>query len=672
MYRIHQLRLQYFKGFQTKGTFTLEGRNVLLYGTNGSGKSSLYWALYTMLQASIKPDGVADAQRRYFGPYDANLPNTHQSLRNAYAPTLGGPAPQEELETTLEIECRDQQNSALPPRHFRLSQSSSLGYDAASLVSLQETTLASDFLYYRQLQDFSLTSNKNAVNLWPVFLRDLFPYDRKPGAPASPGNTFESRLRELLRTFPRKPNGTPKSSSFRVYIDWETQAQQFNSDIGLYLDGLEQSANGLLNGAFSDGENKLTIRFLWNSPDDPRQLTGKLVGNLNHQLSIDEQVAELRADRPTSLRLSFRVEMWDAAGNILAASDRPQSFLNEARLTRVALSVRIAALLNRLPTNDLRLLCLDDLLVSLDSSNRWLVIRWLFDSTANLGQKFQILFFTHDRELYRLMRHQIEVNRQENKWCYYELFANENHTKEPSILPTSNAYLDRARTAFESSPPDFPSCANYLRKEVERLLKRFLPPPAQRKKSSSSETIGERSLGELIKQLIELHEKQEPKEPLGDLEKLDLYRELHLNPLSHDNPGTAIYQKELRELMDSIVPNLTRFDHQILLPLREYGETFIELHQTEADGSGLIQRHLLRLHEPLRALVFPSGRVSVTHPLAQWKGRIKNDGTLEVLPNDAKTPIVLDKLYKMICDKSRGKLQKETKFWELLITSNRV
>ena len=670
MYRIHQLRLHYFKGFQTKGTFALEGRNVLLYGTNGSGKSSLYWALYTMLQASIKPDGVADAQRRYFGPYEASQPNTHQSLRNAYAPPLVGPAPLEELETALEIECRDKQNPALPLRRFRLAQSSSLGYTAADLVSLQETTLASDFLYYRQLQDFSLTSNKNAVNLWPVFLRDLFPYDRKPGAPASPGNTFENRLRELLITFPRKPNGTPKSSSFKVYIDWETRAQQFNSDIGLYLDGLEQSANELLNGAFSDGENNLTIHFLWNSPNDPRQLTGKVVGNLSHQLSIDEQVAELRSDRPTSLRLSFRVEMRDAAGTLLAASDRPQSFLNEARLTRVALSVRIAALLNRLPTNDLRLLCLDDLLVSLDSSNRWLVLRWLFDPANNLGQKFQILFFTHDRELYRLMRHQIEVYRQERHWCYYELFANEDHAKEPSILPTANAYVDRARRAFNAMPPDFPSCANYLRKEVERLLKRLLPPVSQLKPKAGSDQIIERSMGELIKGLIELH--RENKEPLGKLAHLDLYRDLHLNPLSHDNPGTAIYQKELREIMDDIIPTLASYRQDILFPLHETSETYIELHHPEVADPSIIQKHLIRLYEPLRAFIFPSGKSIILSPSpqAEWKARLKDDGTIDESAKGPKNRMALSKLYTDLLNQSRGTLIRDDEYWLLLIASN--
>lgn len=652
MYRIHQLRLHYFKGFQTKGTFALEGRNVLLYGTNGSGKSSLYWALYTMLQASIKPDGVGDAQRRYFGPYEANQPNTHQSLRNAYAPPLVGPAPLEVLETALEIECRDKQNPALPLRRFRLAQSSSSGYAAADLVSLQETTLASDFLYYRQLQDFSLTSNKNAVNLWPVFLRDLFPYDRKPGAPASPGNTFESRLRELLRTFPRKPNGSPKASTFRVYVDWEKQAQQFNSDISLYLDGLQQSANNLLNGAFRDGENQLTVRFLWNSPDDPRQLTGAVVGKLNHQLSIDEQVAELRADQPTRLRLSFRVEMRDAAGNLLAASDRPQSFLNEARLTRVALSVRIAALLNRLPTNDLRLLCLDDLLVSLDSSNRWLVLRWLFNPANNLGQKFQILFFTHDRELYRLMRHQIEVYRQENEWCYYELFANEDHAKEPAVLPTSNTYRDRARQAFNADTPDFPSGANYLRKEVERLLKRFLPPTDVIQERSDNGQVVERPLEGFI-QAMNKHF-SDSGEPLGVLDKLKLYKDLHLNPLSHDNPGTAIYQQELREIMDEIIPALDQLRNEIRVPLQEIGITLAELKLTDSDGIEQVFR--LELYEPLRVMHFPSGKTTHSNPKGRWKGRIKADNTLEEAPRDSREMLPLNKIYKQICLKSQGKL----------------
>ncbi len=56
MRKIHQIKIRNFKAFQQEQTFDLKGKNVLAYGNNGSGKSSLFWALYTLTQSSIKQD----------------------------------------------------------------------------------------------------------------------------------------------------------------------------------------------------------------------------------------------------------------------------------------------------------------------------------------------------------------------------------------------------------------------------------------------------------------------------------------------------------------------------------------------------------------------------------------------------------------------------------------
>jgi hypothetical protein len=66
---------------------------------------------------------------------------------------------------------------------------------------------------------------------------------------------------------------------------------------------------------------------------------------------------------------------------------KPQSFLNEAKLTQLALSVRFAASLVNLHESDLKLLVLDDLLVSLDMSNRMQVVDILLSETFAGYQK---------------------------------------------------------------------------------------------------------------------------------------------------------------------------------------------------------------------------------------------------------------------------------------------
>ena len=65
MQKIKSLTLRNFKFFYgtetdyPKNKIELEENNLLLYGENGSGKSTVYWALYTFLQSCLKAD---DAQ----------------------------------------------------------------------------------------------------------------------------------------------------------------------------------------------------------------------------------------------------------------------------------------------------------------------------------------------------------------------------------------------------------------------------------------------------------------------------------------------------------------------------------------------------------------------------------------------------------------------------------
>ena len=76
MKKIYKLAIKNFKAFQDEETFEFEGKNVLVYGSNGSGKSSLFWALYTFLQSSIKS---SDAEIEKYFDYD-----NAQSLLNIF------------------------------------------------------------------------------------------------------------------------------------------------------------------------------------------------------------------------------------------------------------------------------------------------------------------------------------------------------------------------------------------------------------------------------------------------------------------------------------------------------------------------------------------------------------------------------------------------------------
>jgi len=81
MSKISDIIISNFKFFSKKETIHLGGNHLLLYGENGSGKSSLFWGLYTLLEASFKDPLETE---KYFLPLGKN----EESLVNIYAPIV--------------------------------------------------------------------------------------------------------------------------------------------------------------------------------------------------------------------------------------------------------------------------------------------------------------------------------------------------------------------------------------------------------------------------------------------------------------------------------------------------------------------------------------------------------------------------------------------------------
>lgn len=98
MATITQIEIDGFKAFPANFTLNLgTGKNLLLYGENGSGKSSLYYALHALLQSVFKDDKGAkyftpgSIVNGNFTPENENLINIHrydEAKDNTYAPYI--------------------------------------------------------------------------------------------------------------------------------------------------------------------------------------------------------------------------------------------------------------------------------------------------------------------------------------------------------------------------------------------------------------------------------------------------------------------------------------------------------------------------------------------------------------------------------------------------------
>ncbi|MEZ4681504.1 MAG: hypothetical protein R2932_45555 [Caldilineaceae bacterium] len=146
----------------------------------------------------------------------------------------------------------------------------------------------------------------------------------------------------------------------------------------------------------------------------------------------------------------------------------PHLFLNEARLTALALALRFAAFENFLKDAPLKFLVLDDLLISLDMSLRMRVIRTIVDKCRD----YQLIIMTHDRGFFNIVRQNLLLDQE---WLALEFYENRVNGQYASPLVLSNKdALVRAEEYLAQR--DYEACALYLRKKAEELIRLYFDP----------------------------------------------------------------------------------------------------------------------------------------------------------------------------------------------------
>jgi hypothetical protein len=430
MRRIQKITIENFKAFQGAETIHFDNKNALFYGNNGSGKSSIFWALYTFLQSSVKIN--ADIEK-YFNVFDPLDENTHQSLKNIFCP--------DDAPSKIEVTVCDEHQRTQTWQIGTAANNTNLSED----IIIREMNIASDFINYRLLQNFYSATHRREINLWGVFYRDIFPYFYESGK-----RTFRELADDLPNMIPRKRNQDLSRKSSQVRQRFDEQIEVVNQKLNTFIEQIERNGNEFLKSNFQDGEDFIKIRLQFK-----RRLNFERV----HQNHLNEH----------NLHIKFWIEIFDKTTQKWIENHRPHSFLNEAQLTRLALAVRVGALRTRVTQTDLKILVIDDMLISLDLSNRMKVVDLLLNKNGKTDffNDFQIIILTHDKGFYNLVKRATSLQ----DWKYFEIDRKETSNEAPKIKP-HRGNLEKAKQYLNNR--DLDECATMLRKELEELLKMYL------------------------------------------------------------------------------------------------------------------------------------------------------------------------------------------------------
>ncbi len=230
--------------------------------------------------------------------------------------------------------------------------------------------------------------------------------------------------------------------------------------------------------------------------------------------------------------------------------------MNEAKLSAIAISIFLGAIIKQSPFSpDLKPLFLDDILIGLDNENRLRLLNLLKETDVLEADKvfkhFQIFITTYDRHWYEVSKINLVG------WKFIEFYKS---NTGPQIIHNDKTPLEKARAYFEAF--DFPACANYLRKECERLL---------RSKLLETYTVGEGikglikpiNLETLIDRLKTYYTELGIEPPNNLIDSLQNYKSILFNPMSHSDIESPIYRNDL-ELAFQTIQDL----EAIVLPSR--------------------------------------------------------------------------------------------------------
>ena len=162
--------------------------------------------------------------------------------------------------------------------------------------------------------------------------------------------------------------------------------------------------------------------------------------------------------------LRFGVEIKGPDGRTKGI-ERPQVYFNEAKLTQLALSIRFAASLVNLHESAIKLLVLDDLLISLDMSNRMKVVEILLSETF---EDYQKVFMTHDLGFFQECERRIGA--QHTNWKYVSLQGLP--SDDEITVKVEKSDLQKAEGYIRGH--DYDEAALALRKASETIVRRFL------------------------------------------------------------------------------------------------------------------------------------------------------------------------------------------------------
>jgi len=471
--RITDIKITNYRAFYGEHNIQLDkhGKNLMLYGENGSGKSSLFTAMKDFFLASVKK--LDEVEVNIFLPVSKK--NTAK------------------IEVTVK-EKPDSTKSTV----FELNGVQK-EIVSADKILISDANKIKGFFDYRNLLKTHL-NHKAQVDLFEIIVSEVLYHSINRFSGKEIGKEWDAIVDD---TFNKTQTKRVQEATKNYLKD------KFNPGLKEILQSIESDTNTFLKYF---GIN-LNVKLDFNKVEyfGRRMLKGQ---NIN--LKIDFFTKHI---------------------------PKHQYFLNEARLTALAISLYLASIKVNPTKGALKILVLDDLLIGLDMSNRLPLLEILKNHFVDVKEddRFQIIMTSYDKVWYELVKSYFG----EEQWKFVEVYSkrlNDDDFEIP-IIKHDNGYLDRAK--YYLTEKDFKASAVYIRTEFERLVKTICDKqriPVAYKKNQKEVTSDD------FWTAIESQTNLDP----ALVKEIKIHRGIVMNPFCHYDLEKPEFEKELKDTITSI------------------------------------------------------------------------------------------------------------------------
>lgn len=415
--KIEKIVIKNYKAFYGKKEINIEGKNLFVYGENGSGKSSLYFALKDFFQSSIEEFNYDETENIFIE--DANK-------GNGYIEVFFNPD-------------KDGNTTSIGKKYF-VTKTTKNTYTTGD-TSIRDAIKLKSFLTYKHLLDIHHIKNNDEIDLFDLLVKGVLKHFK------SIAITGNKELGELWTDFEKAVVKPLEGTTYNITKkkgDVDAALQAFNT-------------------AFSQ-------LFKAESPENILRFAQPILDKFGHNIEIELRYTSTKVNKDYNAYERNHVGISiKYLGKIIS---KPHIFLNEARLSAIAISIYLGMIKRHIQGIPCKILFLDDIFIGLDISNR-LPLLEILDTDFSA---YQVFVTTYDKPWYEFMKSTYLHNN--TAWKSYEFYARRSAQgfEIPIIHEINNQshikhYIDKADGYFNDG--DNKAAGVYLRSAFEFILKQF-------------------------------------------------------------------------------------------------------------------------------------------------------------------------------------------------------